>query len=67
MHIKGLSYSKKNKKLFIKKCGYDKGYSAQEIVNIFKKIKKILLLNIKKEALVILSKFILTQKNLISY
>ena len=40
IHIKGLDYLKKNKKSFILNCGYGKGYSVQQIVNIFKKIKK---------------------------
>ena len=30
----------KNKKSFILNCGYGKGHSVLEIVNIFKKIKK---------------------------
>ena len=40
IHIKGLNYLEKNKKSFIFNCGYGKGYSVQQIVNIFKKIKK---------------------------
>ena len=40
IHIKGLNYLKKNQKSFILNCGYGKGYSVQQIVNIFKKIKK---------------------------
>ena len=40
IHIKGLNYLEKNKKSFILNCGYGKGYSVQQIVNIFKKIKK---------------------------
>ncbi len=40
IHIKGLGYLKKNKKSFILNCGYGKGYSVQQIVNIFKDIKK---------------------------
>ena len=40
IHIKGLNYLKKNEKSFILNCGYGKGYSVQQIVNIFKKIKK---------------------------
>jgi UDP-glucose 4-epimerase len=39
IHIKGLNYLKKNEKSFILNCGYGKGYSVQQIVNIFKKIK----------------------------
>jgi len=40
IHIKGLNYLDKNKKSFVLNCGYGKGYSVQQIVNIFKKIKK---------------------------
>ena len=40
IHIKGLNYLNNNKKSFILNCGYGKGYSVQQIVNIFKKIKK---------------------------
>ena len=40
IHIKGLHYLKNNKKSFTLNCGYGKGFSVQEIVNIFKKIKK---------------------------
>ena len=40
IHIKGLKYLKDNQKSFILNCGYGKGYSVQQIVNIFKKIKK---------------------------
>ena len=45
IHIKGLNYLKNNKKTFILNCGYGKGYSVKQIVNIFKKIKK----NVKVE------------------
>ena len=40
IHIKGLKYLKDNQKSFILNSGYGKGYSVQQIVNIFKKIKK---------------------------
>jgi len=40
IHIKGLKYLKNKQKSFILNCGYGKGYSVQQIVNIFKKIKK---------------------------
>tara|TARA_Y100000389_G_scaffold86940_1_gene83593 strand:- start:712 stop:1686 length:975 start_codon:yes stop_codon:yes gene_type:complete len=40
IHIKGLKYLKDKQKSFILNCGYGKGYSVQQIVNIFKKIKK---------------------------
>jgi UDP-glucose 4-epimerase len=45
IHIKGLDYISKNKKSFILNCGYGKGYSVLQIVNIFKKIKKNLKVN----------------------
>ena len=48
IHIKGLDYLEKNKKSFILNCGYGKGYSVQEIVTIFKKIKKNLIINYQK-------------------
>ena len=48
IHIKGLDYLEKNKKSFILNCGYGKGYSVLEIVNIFKKIKKNLIINYQK-------------------
>jgi UDP-glucose 4-epimerase len=41
IHIKGLNYLKKNEKSFILNCGYGKGYSVQQIVNIFEKITKV--------------------------
>jgi UDP-glucose 4-epimerase len=40
IHIKGLEYLENRKKSFTINCGYGKGFSVQEIVNIFKKIKK---------------------------
>ena len=40
IHIEGINYLNKNKKSFILNCGYGKGYSVQEIINIFKKNKK---------------------------
>ena len=48
IHIKGLNYLKKNKKTFILNCGYGKGYSVQQIVDIFKKIKKGIKVNYQK-------------------
>ena len=39
IHIKGLNYLNSNNKSFILNCGYGKGYSVKQIVNIFKKIK----------------------------
>jgi UDP-glucose 4-epimerase len=40
IHIKCIDYLYKNKNSLILNCGYGKGYSVQDIVNIFKKIKK---------------------------
>ena len=40
IHIKGLDYLENRKKSFTINCGYGKGFSVKEIVNIFKKIKK---------------------------
>ena len=40
IHIKALKKISSNKKPLILNCGYGKGYSVKEIVNIFKKIKK---------------------------
>jgi UDP-glucose 4-epimerase len=48
IHMKVLNYLENNKKSFILNCGYGKGYSVQEIVNIFKKIKKNLIINYYK-------------------
>ena len=40
IHVKCINYLLKKKKSITLNCGYGKGYSVQEIVNIFKKIKK---------------------------
>ncbi|WP_435088849.1 UDP-glucose 4-epimerase GalE [Candidatus Pelagibacter bacterium nBUS_29] len=40
IHIKGLKYLNNKNKSFVLNCGYGKGYSVQQIVNIFKRIKK---------------------------
>ena len=40
IHIKGLNFLKNNQKSFILNCGYGKGYSVQQIVNIFKIFKR---------------------------
>ena len=40
IHLKSLEYLNNKKKSFTLNCGYGKGYSVKEIVNIFKKIKK---------------------------
>ena len=49
IHIRGLGYLNKVKKSFIVNCGYGKGYSVKEIVDIFKKIKKKLFINYQKK------------------
>ena len=46
IHIKGLNYLIKNKKSFILNCGYGKGYSVLQIVNVLKKINQKLKINI---------------------
>ena len=40
IHIKSLDYLNKNDKSLILNCGYGKGYSVKDVVNVFKKIKK---------------------------
>ena len=40
VHIKSIKYLIKNNKSILLNCGYGKGYSVQQIVNIFKKIKR---------------------------
>jgi len=45
IHIKSLKHLNKNNKSFILNCGYGKGYSVKEIVNIFKKTKKNISIN----------------------
>ena len=40
IHIKGLDYLIKNKKSFILNCGYGRGYSVLQIVNVLKKINQ---------------------------
>jgi UDP-glucose 4-epimerase len=48
IHIKALDYLKKNNRSFILNCGYGKGFSVKEIVSIFKKIKKNLVIKYQK-------------------
>ena len=43
-----MEYLNNLKKSFVVNCGYGKGYSVQEVVNIFKKINKKLTINYKK-------------------
>ena len=48
IHIKGLDFLEKKKISFVLNCGYGNGYSVQEIVNIFKRIKKKLAIQYQK-------------------
>ena len=48
MHILAMNYLNKVKKSFIVNCGYGKGYSVKQIVNIFKKNKKNLSITYEK-------------------
>ncbi len=48
IHIKSLNYLNRKKKSFVLNCGYGKGYSVQEIVKIFKKLKKNTIVYYKK-------------------
>ena len=48
IHILGMNYLNKIKKSFIVNCGYGKGYSVKQIVNIFKKNKKNLSIKYEK-------------------
>ena len=48
IHIKSLKYLINERKSLILNCGYGRGYSVQEIVNIFKKIKKNIIVKYKK-------------------
>ena len=40
IHIESIKYLLQNKKSILLNCGYGKGYSVKQIVDIFKKIKK---------------------------
>ena len=48
IHIIAMNYLNKVKKSFIVNCGYGKGYSVKQIVNIFKKNKKNLSIKYEK-------------------
>ncbi len=41
IHIVAMNYLNKIRKSFIVNCGYGKGYSVKEVVNIFKKKKNL--------------------------
>jgi UDP-glucose 4-epimerase len=47
IHLKSFNYLNLHNKSVILNCGYGKGYSVKQIVNIFKKIKKNLIINYK--------------------
>lgn len=49
VHIKSLKYIDTKSKSVILNCGYGKGYSVLEIVNIFKKINKKIIINFTKK------------------
>ncbi len=51
IHIKGLDYLNSNKKSFILNCGYGRGYSVLQIVNVLKKINKKLKINFMERRL----------------
>ena len=48
IHVKSLDYLKKKKKSVLLNCGYGKGYSVQDIANIFKKTRKNISINYQK-------------------
>ncbi len=48
IHLKTLKNISINKRSLILNCGYGKGYSVQEIVNVFKKLKKNVTIKYKK-------------------
>ena len=48
IHIIGMNYLNKIRKSFIVNCGYGKGYSVKEVVNIFKRNKKNLSIKYEK-------------------
>ena len=49
IHIKSLDYINKKSKSIVLNCGYGKGYSVLDIVNIFKTINKKLIINFTKK------------------
>ena len=48
IHIIGMNYLNKIRKSFIVNCGYGRGYSVKEVVNIFKRNKKNLSIKYEK-------------------
>ena len=51
IHLKALQYINRKSKSLILNCGYGKGYSVLDIVKVFKKIKKNLIVSFKKRRL----------------
>ena len=49
IHIKCLNFINKESKSLILNCGYGKGYSVLDIINVFKKINKKLKTNFTKK------------------
>ena len=49
IHLKSLDYINKKSKSLVLNCGYGKGYSVLDIVNIFKKINNKLIINFTKK------------------
>ncbi len=49
IHIKCLKYLNSRKKSFVLNCGYGKGYSVREIVNIFKKLRGNVMIEVLKK------------------
>ena len=48
IHLKSLNYINKKSKSLVLNCGYGKGYSVLDIVNIFKKMNKKIIINFSK-------------------
>ena len=49
IHIKSLNYIKNKSRSLVINCGYGKGYSVLDVVNIFKKINNKLIINFTKK------------------
>ena len=49
IHIKSLNYIKNKSRSLVMNCGYGKGYSVLDVVNIFKKINNKLIINFTKK------------------
>ena len=65
IHVLALKKISDSKKSLILNCGYGKGYSVKEIVEIFKKIKKGVVVKYRKKGDAgMYRKFMLTFQNL---